>query len=647
MLKWFRKYNKFIMVVGGALLMVVFLLGNTVQVFMPDPASRVVGTLGDEKITVGDQQRAGVEVDLLASLMPRQLRWRLSEEALPWLLMVEEARRQGLYSSDSLSRQLLTDWEVSAQQLIDVKQRYRVDEQFILQALAHWQMVDKLQQLVWSPTRPSEPRLRHFARDVNSTVQVEAVVVDAETVVDQVEEPAEAALRDQFNRYRAAAPGETEPYGFGYRLPARVMFEYMMVPRDRVAAEIERAEIEVDARRYYMDHPEQFMAEPDSAEGEEADDQPAESRVKPYREVREQIMERLHRQATQEKIDKIVAWVQAKLSERIRRLPQEDGFRKLPIGYQPPDYESLAAEVQQEFGILPDVVRLNDQWYALSDVNDIDPVGDAFVTVSDQQVPLADYLTLTRELGIYEEGSLMPLRLQVGVTGAPLRDVVGNRYFVRVIGADAAHVPQSLSEVRDRVERDVKLLHAFSKLRSDAGDYLQSAVSDGLDAVAEQFDAALIEPEPFSRQNYIPYRPIIRNGQFLGYLPDPQLVTPEIEGIGQSQTFVDAVYERLQAVRDAGGLDAAAPEATVGSVALPERLELVLFRIVDYSIMPEQEFDERRGELLSALLNVSMKQASQTGGDRLGVQALSQRVNYTPEQGDRVGDGEAADQEGG
>jgi hypothetical protein len=263
-------------------------------------------------------------------------------------------------------------------------------------------------------------------------------------------------------------------------------------------------------------------------------------------------------------------------------------------------------------------------------------------------VPLADYLTLTRELGIYEEGSLMPLRLQVGVTGEPLRDMVGNRYFVRVIGADAAHVPQSLSEVRDRVERDVKLLHAFSKLRSNAGDYLQSVVSDGLDTVAEQFDVRLIESEPFSRQNFIPYRPIIRNGQFLGYLPDPQLVTPEIEGIGQSQTFVDAVYEQLQAVRDAGGLDAAPRQATVGSVALPERLELVLFRIVDYSMMSEQEFDERRAELLSGLLNVSMKQASQAGGDRLGVQALSQRVNFVPKQEGLIGDEETDEpQEGG
>ena len=65
-------------------------------------------------------------------------------------------------------------------------------------------------------------------------------------------------------------------------------------------------------------------------------------------------------------------------------------------------------------------------------------------------------------------------------------------------------------------------------------------------------------------------------------------------------------------------------------------------------MMSEQEFDERRAELLSGLLNVSMKQASHAGGDRLGVQALSQRVNFVPKQEGLIGDEETDEpQEGG
>src|SRR5690606_1841290 len=147
------------------------------------------------------------------------------------------------------------------------------------QVLAMMGQVDDSQRL-------SEPLIQHFLYDEQATVAGEAVLVDSERYLDQVAPPTEAELEALFAQYRDDLRGQGEPYGFGYRVPSRVKIEYLVVPMDRVRSQV-RVSV-AEAMAYYDDHAAEFRAEPPATATA-----PAEPQVRPYAEVRDQVIDRL------------------------------------------------------------------------------------------------------------------------------------------------------------------------------------------------------------------------------------------------------------------------------------------------------------------------------------------------------------------
>ena len=70
MLKFFRKYNKLILGVGFAFLMVVFLLPAGVSQLVGDPRGRPVFEYDGGVITQGDLNRASQELQFLSRMHP-------------------------------------------------------------------------------------------------------------------------------------------------------------------------------------------------------------------------------------------------------------------------------------------------------------------------------------------------------------------------------------------------------------------------------------------------------------------------------------------------------------------------------------------------------------------------------------------------
>ena len=63
-LKFFRKYNKFILAGGGTLLMIAFLIQPFMNQFGPNPANAAIGFIDGQKITRSDVLAAGYGVVL-------------------------------------------------------------------------------------------------------------------------------------------------------------------------------------------------------------------------------------------------------------------------------------------------------------------------------------------------------------------------------------------------------------------------------------------------------------------------------------------------------------------------------------------------------------------------------------------------------
>lgn len=679
MFKFFRKYNKWILAIGGSLLMIVFLFPTAAgSFFAPSRAARPVGWIGEQPVSRTEAATAAAEIRVLSSLHPllgRTLRHmvRRTDRIRPsvhWLLLVREARKLGIYAGSTQARSFLNNIGVTSERVSQVMQSFGTTEQFILQALRHWIMVQKLSNLLslqaatlqgqFPLTRASEPRLRHLAQGLQSEISFKMLPIDASLRIQSVDEPSREQLLALFKKYKDQPPGRSEPYGFGYRLPDRVKLVYLPIPLDRVAASVEIGEVE--AHRYYLEHKSAFMPAKVSSDAEKpqarkpADEQPTSEERKPqqtpsqqttadaqapdqplpYTQVRQEVRKQLRRHKARQKRQEIIQWAMTRLRSQTRRYPSERGYRKLPEDYQPLSFEKLAAAIEERFDVRLSPVRIADQWLTLEEVSELQGLGEATLRISGRSFPITQYITSTRELDPPSSHSLLNLRLQVGVAARPVTGPEGTKYLFRLIAAQEAHVPASLSEVKQKVVRDFKLREAYESLKKDADKLLARARKKGLEALAK----ALKEQGTKVRS----VGPISRR-RFGGPFSSSTLIVPSVPVLGQSEPFIDAVFELAENVREAGGLDQVKRDQVMAAIPVDQARKLVLVRLTEYQPVTKQRFQAIK-PLLMRRLGIQLTQAQLFGGQGpLSPTAVARRLNYSPAEAVEQQDtGEASEQ---
>lgn len=129
-------------------------------------------------------------------------------------------------------------------------------------------------------------------------IDAEFVKIDAKPFVDEDAEVSDEQLQQQFEKYKADAPGnptEENPFGFGYMLPKRVQLEYMVVLLDDVEKQIEKPTTEV-LEEYYEQNIDNFR----TSEPSDPNNPDSEKIVKtqPYAEVQASIRRTLENEKT-------------------------------------------------------------------------------------------------------------------------------------------------------------------------------------------------------------------------------------------------------------------------------------------------------------------------------------------------------------
>ncbi len=645
MFKFFRKYNKIILAVGGSLLMVIFLLPNASGMFQPDPGKIPIGhlTAGGKTIElrVHDTRAAEGELAILNALGQFNLRLPSpvgvsDEQALRWAMMLHEAEAHGLYGSDVHTDAVFRELEVGPRKIAQVKAHYTVPDSVIYQAMRHWQMVQQLQQLVLGIRRVSEPQLRHFANDLQSSAAVEVVPLRARKMAVDAPKPSDAELTSQFERYKAQSPGSSEPYGFGYRLPARVKLEYLAVPLQRVATMV--TVNEVDAAHYYQQHTDRFIPESDDEDGEAAEDE-APTQPRPFKDVLPDIIEQLTRDRARDKRDRIVKWAAAIVLEEERKLQRDNGYRAVPADYVPMDLEELARQVQEEFGVLPDVVRLDDQWYTLGQLSAFAGIGQAHLQVGSgdtaRWLPFAQYVASCRELNAQEN----PLKLQEKLLSDPVYDfqrdeqgavttrpsgqpVLRNAYLFRVTNAEAPRNPVVIGEVIDQVTADVKALKVYTQLKDQAKRYVDLAAADGMEELAKSIghDVDVYPIGPFPRRQ-------LDRGR------TEQMVVPRLPVIGREAKFVDAAFALARRVEQAGGVETAPAQTKIDAIPIDSQLTVYVTQVSDYQPVTTDRYEMFK--MIQAELGLIQKLDGQRlTSDPFSLETLRQRLQFVEAQQD-------------
>ncbi|MBI1189868.1 MAG: hypothetical protein GC200_04200 [Tepidisphaera sp.] len=505
MVKILRKNSKWLMAIGGSLLMLTFLISGSNNPFAPDPDKMAVAEMMGKPVQRKEAGKFSIEFDALKEFVPGVVRLQLGvENGTHWMLLVREAESAGLVgeardgadwlpelAQSEAVAEVVSQYGSFAQQLIQnrnfmqqqvdriqtqlsqalpiVAARNRMTTEEFEHALSRLRGVSRLINAYDGAARMSDRRLVLDARERLDGVIAKAVIIPADRLVSEIAEPTEEQLKAHFEKYQKVKPQDGE-YGIGYVLPERVKLEWFEADAGEIAKIVKPDPIAV-SKEYQLNrdkYPGEFAAE------------------------KGKIEQALIKSKTDEVMAEIDRVYKARVRAATRSLEADGPIRKLPADWesQRPTMESLANDVRQAVeeseGLkLPTfrVVRLADRWVRLDEVSNMPGIGRGTVRLGSNSSSLEQVLASDADFD-----PKAPLGLQ---TLVPLDTPVEsgqNRFYFCVLATKGEAPAESLDEVRDRAIADFKRIAAFEKLKGEVEQFKSTAVSEGLEAVAKMFE---------------------------------------------------------------------------------------------------------------------------------------------------------------
>lgn len=494
MFKFLRKYNKWILAVGGTLLMIVFLIPQAIERWAQSAGSQratratLVTPGGEEdRVNLEDWEKVTAEFEVINRLSRFGGIPGLGEihNAAHWYLLSREAEELGLVGppgSIEMANQQMTAAQRDA----------------VANAMPKYVGVVRLLRLYQQSADVSDHRLKQYASRMLHEVEADVVVIEADENESDYQ-PSEAELQQQMEQYADERPGEGEK-GFGYRLPDRVKLEWIAVPAEMVRDAIRESD--------QMDNLSLRTHWARGLRNEDSEFPPIDENDYTIPDVvREDLLETL----TDEQLESIAKFASDRLRANQRGLSYINGYAQLPDDWdqQRLSFASLTEQIEQEFSIpSPEYHATGEQWLTMEEVGDLPGIGDASTD---------RYGTRPRDLeqlveGTRQIGASPVAQIQKGVAGPPLRTDDGSVYLFRIVDVDTSRPPRSVDEVREQLVTDLQQEHHYQQLQEQLSAIETIARDDGLlslamdyDALVEQATIALMdlnaqEPRPTPRR---------------------------------------------------------------------------------------------------------------------------------------------------
>lgn len=633
MVKSFRKYKKILLLVGGSLLMIAFMVPEAIRQIQGDPMKRVIAYFGEAPVRVRDEALAQREYQALTLFNEVLIKNGLGvQDAQHWMLLAEAAR-QGGYVGGATDG---TDWigEIAAamapaavrqlplQQAIELLQdpekftqferqlRERMElmrqsaagrTQLTLtefdQSLSKARGIARMQDAYARAGRLSDTRAAQTARRLFDRAVVDALVIPGSRLADSAPAPSEEAMTAQFNAFKDINPGEGEQ-GFGYRFPPRVKLEWLTIDRAAVAAAVTLSP--VDVRKRYEQNRATYAGE-FAAEREKVENDLREERVRKAMADADRV-------------------VQAEFKRALRGAAVVEGYRELPADWATtrPKLETIASNVVEGVragsGVtipLPSVTIRDAAWLTAQEVSSLPGLGRATVRLGSRELPIVSFLFRAREItGANELGvqALLP------ALDSPVIDEDNNRYYVTILDARPSEPPASLDEVRAAVERDLRSKSAFEEAEREARAQVVLASAAGLQSIADLFNTRAPQAEPLQVTTGV-----------------------EVSRAGQLSSELDSEAFREAVLSAAALLDPTVPTDTIDPgqrtlvVAVPETLSVAVVQITKVQPVTLEDFRLAAQRQLQSLGEEEFVRAARglaTQPQPFSREALAKRLSY-------------------
>lgn len=660
MLKFLRKYNKFILVIGGVLLMIAFLLPQGIQQLASRTGDKKAATLNGRTLKLSDFGLAEREVNVLERIAvlrvptPQGLRGvslitsfvdqRVKDEH--WILLTEAAQEAGFiggpehgqgYIDELAQTQVILGYqamlsqqipnpalvqaiaqqqfesEEGQQQYRDVRNQYlrlrsdiaaqaRMLPEEVDQALAKLRGVQRMTQAFNESIRTSSIEAERVASYYTDRVTADVLALRADDLVDASLEPTEEQLQAHFEKYRTLIPGQ-EGLGFGYMMPPRVKLQWLMLDRQAISDAVSIPVLEVAKA-----HQANRTAYPGELEAERA---------------------RIENDLKKQRVDELIALAEAtirgEISRVLRPLEVDGDFKKLPADWTPPDLfavaDTVAAAVKSKEQVdfpTPRIVRQDAQWNSASDLQALDGIGTAFLRTGNAENPLISLPQVvfsTREINPDS-----PLGLQVGVPYLTnkLEDFAGNRYLLLVTDAAPAGEPTAISDLMNPqiVRDDWRKEQAYQFLLAQQETLKALAIEDGFQSVIDAF---------FPPTDTQSARPTVQRG--VEFAVSQTVVNGQVAPF-DSEAVRDAVRSVGSAFDPLTPVDQVPVADRTLTVAADQARSLLIVRVVGLAPLTIESFRQVRDAAVNRGLQDDLAESDITLSP-FSFESLRQRMDYT------------------
>ncbi|MEM1071830.1 MAG: hypothetical protein AAGB48_03860 [Planctomycetota bacterium] len=662
MLKFLRKYNKLILVIGGSMLMVAFLAPQAIQQLGQIRNPRI-GTLDGRTIKQQELDKAGAElraINLLAgtgdtaNLLLGLTAESSAEAELHWYLLTREAEQGGFVGSDQDGRafypfiaQQLAIAEVQsnpefrqfaqqlgarvAQEFAQQQAAQRVPQWLeriertennaassarmtsladLHKAVAKLRGVLRMRQAFNTASSFSVPRATTLGVERFRRVELDHVVVPAERYLDAVPEPSEAEIALHYEQYADLNPIESED-GIGYLQPRRIKIEWMVLDRNAIDQAVTVPATEMS--KHFLANRERFPGEL-SAEREAVE-----------RELREQAVERL--------LDEAERTVRGYMLQQTRSIPRADDLLELPDDWAAtrPSLETIAQQVvdrlRESEGIeipAPEIVRLDDTWQTFNELAQQEGMLGSQVSVGSLQVrgPAAPFQVVELVGAGSVEAQRMPMQVGALATRFPLEEFNGTRRFFRVLDARDVSPPDSIEEVREDVIRDLKRLRAYETMLAELEQYADVARAGGLEAVVDAMNAGLTEEDTA--------RVTLGTGFETGTRPAAQSFGPF-----RDQAVLDQIFEATRGIDPTVEPEMIPLADRVITATSTRSLSAIVAAVQRVTPLTVEDFRLQTGGITSTLLGDELAELEGLE-DPYSLEQLIERHGWVPRSGERT-----------
>jgi hypothetical protein len=559
-------------------LMFIFVAGDFIQRGNIQTSTQVVGHIGTQKITNYDLYVARGELDLLRSLRAddllraqdlqgvflaellfsdqrgspelmsrvksairrnlyaisdKQINDIYRRQAPPhvlWFCLQNEARRAGIGIPNEQAGELLGQaipqlfgGQTYSQFMTALMGRQGIPEQQILATLGELLAVWQYAQMMCVNEGLTRQQVMVEAASERETIDAQLVEFEAKLFAAAQAAPGQEQVQQHFDKYKTFVAGvisEENPYGFGYKLPARASLEYIAVKLDDVRT-IVTPPTQDDVGDYYNRNKEELFSEQVRSDPNDPNSELI-TRTRSFAEVAGTISKQLLSEKISAKADGIL-----QEARTLTEAGQTDvaGAAAGQPGAKPGDYDAAAKKLSEKHKIKLYSGRTG--LLSAAEMQMDEHLGMLYLRGYGQNpVRLSQVVFAVDELGASELGPFDVPKPQINENIGPVKDLmtaaVGtSRRIVAVVRVTEAHKagePESLDvsfstqglqldpneqkskddtySVKEKVVEDLNKLAAMDTAKARAEEFVVLAGKEGWDKALSTFEERYGEKDP-------------------------------------------------------------------------------------------------------------------------------------------------------